>query len=201
MFRVCLIQVASTTIAAVFSRIGEERGLRQASRYNAGMPMLPRLAGTYNLVYGELHGARLPCASLMRKVLTPQPQQKANNCIAHCKKKGHNFYDMGSKGGFPCKVELKDDGNWTYCGGYQIWMDHYVGPAPHFVMVAEPLRRIASMCKCAIVSLLHKFIVFLSFLVALYYSCRLLRGWLHKAEGPCSWRHWVPPDFKRTAVY
>lgn len=40
---------------------------------------------------------------------------------------GHNYYDMGTPGGFPCRVRLVG-GNWTSCGGYQPWMDHYVSP-------------------------------------------------------------------------
>ena len=57
---------------------------------------------------------------------------------------GHNFYDMGSPAGYPCSVKMMQ-GKWTYCGGYQYWMDHYVAGAHHMVMLAKPLSRIASM--------------------------------------------------------
>ena len=57
---------------------------------------------------------------------------------------GHNFYSMGSKAGFPCTVKIVDE-EWTYCGGYQSWMDYYVEDAVHLIMVAEPTHRVASM--------------------------------------------------------
>lgn len=58
---------------------------------------------------------------------------------------GHNFYSMGTKGGWPCKVQQLADGSWTHCGGYQEWMDYYIEDAAHLVMVADPLERVASM--------------------------------------------------------
>lgn len=57
---------------------------------------------------------------------------------------GHNFYDMGSPAGWPCTVK-QVDGEWTYCGGYQSWMDFYIEDAHHLIMVASPLSRMASM--------------------------------------------------------
>jgi hypothetical protein len=101
-------KVASTTTATIFQRIAEEQGLKAASRYNAGMPTIERMRGTFQLVFG------------------------------------HNFYDMGSKGGFPCRVKLVE-GEWTYCGGYQPWMDFYVENAHHLVMISSPLSRMSSM--------------------------------------------------------
>eukprot|EP00730_Choanoeca_flexa_P000432 TRINITY_DN10195_c0_g1_i1.p1 TRINITY_DN10195_c0_g1~~TRINITY_DN10195_c0_g1_i1.p1 ORF type:complete len:391 (+),score=35.46 TRINITY_DN10195_c0_g1_i1:125-1297(+) len=61
---------------------------------------------------------------------------------------GHNFYDYGTSLLGPsagCTVQLRDDNTWTYCGGYQPWMDEYVPNAHHLVMVAEPYERVASM--------------------------------------------------------
>eukprot|EP01147_Barroeca_monosierra_P002506 gene2506-5436_t len=61
---------------------------------------------------------------------------------------GHNVYDMETQPAgsiAACQVRQREDGKWTYCGGYQPWMDEYVPHAVHFVMVAEPLERIASM--------------------------------------------------------
>lgn len=102
-------KVASTTVASIFQRLGEERGLKAATRYNAGMPMTPGAAGTFDMVYS------------------------------------HNFYDAGTKGGWPCTVRRKEDGTWTCCGGYQHWMDHYVHTSVRLVVVADPMERMASM--------------------------------------------------------
>ena len=57
---------------------------------------------------------------------------------------GHNFYDMGSPAGWPCTVK-QVDGKWTFCGGYQSWMDFYIEDAHHLIMVASPLSRMSSM--------------------------------------------------------
>ena len=46
-------KVASTTVASIFQRLGEERGLKAATRYNAGMPMTPGAAGTFDMVYSH----------------------------------------------------------------------------------------------------------------------------------------------------
>ncbi|EGD78603.1 hypothetical protein PTSG_01580 [Salpingoeca rosetta] len=61
---------------------------------------------------------------------------------------GHNFFDHGTSPGgsvVGCHVHQNQDGSWTYCGGYQPWMDEYVPNAVHLVMVAEPMERVASM--------------------------------------------------------
>jgi hypothetical protein len=102
-------KVASTTVATIFQRLTEERGLKMASRYNAGVPLHESGRGSYHVLYG------------------------------------HNFYTMGTRGGFPCEVKQLDDGQWTHCGGYQIWMDYYIEDAAHLVMVADPTERAASM--------------------------------------------------------
>eukprot|EP00039_Didymoeca_costata_P029655 m.25685 g.25685 ORF g.25685 m.25685 type:complete len:557 (-) comp7733_c0_seq1:109-1779(-) len=46
-------KVASTTIAAIFQRIAEERGLRAANRYNSGLPTRERARGTFHMVFGH----------------------------------------------------------------------------------------------------------------------------------------------------
>jgi hypothetical protein len=74
-------KVASTTMATVFQRLTEERGLRSATRYNSGVPLHPSGKGMYHILYG------------------------------------HNFYTMGTRGGYPCRVKQLADGTWTHCGG------------------------------------------------------------------------------------
>lgn len=59
-------KVASTTISAILKRIQEEKGLRDANRYNAGMPMVAYAKGTYQMVFGHnfydaLTGGGFPC--------------------------------------------------------------------------------------------------------------------------------------------
>lgn len=58
---------------------------------------------------------------------------------------GHNYYDYGKPQGGPCFATQNKAGEWTWCGGYQPWMDEYVPRATHLIMVAEPMSRMASM--------------------------------------------------------
>ena len=57
----------------------------------------------------------------------------------------HNYYSNGGRDMRPCDTVVGSDRAWSWCGGYQPWMDFNMPRAWRLVMVAEPLPRIASM--------------------------------------------------------